>query len=631
MWDYSFVFPDLIILFTFIVYYFVYPRLPIRLNHSFLRILSADFLVIASDIVASMAIENAQHCSPFVIRAFNTVYFILFMFRTFSFFMFVEDALGIKRHWKSSICISSNIIFGIFELFAVLNFYFDVIFSISDSGAYSRGAFYNLIYVCAASFLALSFACIILFRKRLKRSHLIAALAFNLALVAGYVARFAFPKYLIMNLFTLLAIVIIFISFENPISYLAGKVSAFNKKGLYAVFSEIDEKTSPLVLAFIINNYNEMREIYSGTQTDKGIFLICQYIAKKYPKLLRFYLHDGRFVLLGSDNSQTERIKNELAERFKKSWRAGYEVDVFLEPKFIQIDENLNFKNPNKVAHAIFGAFREAENLDSVNIVINNETLNTIEENTQIKRSVEKAVESNSVEMFLQPLMDSQNYKLIGAEALARIRDENGGLIPPVKFIPIAEKNGRINNLGEQMFEKACKFIKEHDIEKMGLKWINVNLSPIQFLRPDLNQRFSAILEKYGVDAELIHLEITEESMIDYALLQKQIKTMQGSGFKFVLDDYGSGYSNVTRLKRCPFVNIKLDMELVRDYFKEHDKFLPTLVETFKLMGFTVTAEGVETLEMVDTMAKIGCDYLQGYYFSKPLPSEEFAEKYGKQ
>ena len=164
----------------------------------------------------------------------------------------------------------------------------------------------------------------------------------------------------------------------------------------------------------------------------------------------------------------------------------------------------------------------------------------------------------------------------------------------------------------------------------MGISWINVNLSPIQFLRPDLNKRFSKILEKYHVDAEKIHLEITEESMIDYALLQKQIQSMRSTGFQFVLDDYGSGYSNVSRLKKCPFINIKLDMEVVRDYFKEPDKFLPSLVQVFKQMNFTVTAEGVETLEMVESMKNIGCDFLQGYYFSKPLPAREFAEKYGK-
>ena len=630
MWNYSFILPDLIILFTFIVYYFIYPRLPIKINRSFLRILVVDLSVIISDIFASLAIEHASSFSPFIIRALNVLYFVLFMLRSFTFFIFTEDVLEIKRHLKSFICIVSDIVIGIFAIFALFNLRFDLILSISDTGKYARAPFYNVIYVCAAFFLLYSFLCIVLYRKMLSRSVLISVIAFNLALIIGYIARFAFPKYLIMNLFTLLAIVIIFISFENPIMYLADKSNAFNKRGFYALFSEFDEKDSPLVLGFVINIYNELREVYSGTQMDRGITIICQYLAKKYPKLLRFYLHDGRFVLVGKDNSQTEKIKNEISERFKKSWSAGKDVEIFLEPKFVQIDPNVSFKKSEKIANSVFIGLREVEKLDNVNITINRETLITIEDNILIKRSVEKAVENNSVEMFLQPLMDSRNYELVGAEALARIRDESGNIISPVKFIPIAERNGRISSLGEQMFEKACKFIHDHNIEEMGLSWINVNLSPIQFLRPDLNSRFTKILEKYNVPADLIHLEITEESMIDYALLQKQIQTMRNTGFQFVLDDYGSGYSNVSRLKHCPFVNIKLDMELVRDYEKNHDSLLPALVQTFKQMEFTITAEGVENWETVKDMANIGCDYLQGFYFSEPLPAEEFAKTYGK-
>ena len=178
------------------------------------------------------------------------------------------------------------------------------------------------------------------------------------------------------------------------------------------------------------------------------------------------------------------------------------------------------------------------------------------------------------------------------------------------------------------MFEKTCQFIQQNDIKAMGLSWINVNLSPIQFLRRDLNKRFTTILNKYKIDPETIHLEITEESMIDFDLLQAQMQTMKESGFRFVLDDYCLGYSNVARMKKCPFINIKLDMEFVWDYFKEKDKILPTLVQTIKLMGFTITAEGIESLEMADAMRDIGCDYLQGFVFSKPLSVDEFSQKY---
>ena len=180
------------------------------------------------------------------------------------------------------------------------------------------------------------------------------------------------------------------------------------------------------------------------------------------------------------------------------------------------------------------------------------------------------------------------------------------------------------------MFESACAFFQNHrtEIEAMGLKWINVNLSPLQFLRSDLSSRFAALLEKYDVSADKIHLEITEEAMIDYALLQKQIQSMKRTGFDFVLDDFGSGYSNVTRLKQYPFVNIKLDMEVVWDYFKNRDQILPALIKAFKHMGFSVTAEGIENRDMAQEMRTLGCDYLQGFYFSRPLPAAAFLQKY---
>ena len=165
-------------------------------------------------------------------------------------------------------------------------------------------------------------------------------------------------------------------------------------------------------------------------------------------------------------------------------------------------------------------------------------------------------------------------------------------------------------------------------MEKAGLSWINVNLSPVQFLKTDLADRYAAIAKKHGVDPALIHLEITEESMIDEAFLNRQMNSMREKGFKFVLDDYGTGYSNAVRLKKCPFINVKLDMSLVWDYCKEPDEILPNLIVTFKRMGFGITAEGIEDEKMADMMKSVGCDNLQGYYYSKPLPMNEFLSKY---
>jgi EAL domain-containing protein (putative c-di-GMP-specific phosphodiesterase class I) len=200
--------------------------------------------------------------------------------------------------------------------------------------------------------------------------------------------------------------------------------------------------------------------------------------------------------------------------------------------------------------------------------------------------------------------------------------------VPPKAFIGIAERNGKIIEMGEQVFEKTCRFIHEHDLISSGIEWINVNLSPIQFLRDDLADRFAEIARKYNVDPGIVHLEITEESMIDDIFLQKQMAAMTEKGFKFALDDYGTGYSNLNRLKRCPFSNIKLDMSVVWDYCRAPDEILPTMIKAFKQMNFEITAEGIENEQMAEAMKGIGCDYLQGYYYSKPLPMMDYAVKY---
>jgi EAL domain-containing protein (putative c-di-GMP-specific phosphodiesterase class I) len=103
---------------------------------------------------------------------------------------------------------------------------------------------------------------------------------------------------------------------------------------------------------------------------------------------------------------------------------------------------------------------------------------------------------------------------------------------------------------------------------------------------------------------------------------------MREKGFMFVLDDYGTGYSNLSRLRNCPFINIKLDMSIVRDYCKKPDEMLPNMVHTFKHLHFEVTAEGVEDVGMAVMLKEIGCDYLQGYHYSKPIPMNEFVDKY---
>ena len=166
-------------------------------------------------------------------------------------------------------------------------------------------------------------------------------------------------------------------------------------------------------------------------------------------------------------------------------------------------------------------------------------------------------------------------------------------------------------------------------MDAMGIHWINVNLSPNQFMSREVPERFQEILREYGVSPDRIHLELTEQSMIDFSLMKEQIRALHEAGFEFALDDYGSGYSNLTRVRQYPFSNIKIDMEVVHNYFRDRDPLLPALLQAFRKMSFSITAEGIENAEMADALRDIGCDYFQGYYYSRPLPMDEFLQLAG--
>ncbi len=627
MWNYSFVLPNLIVLAVFLIYYSSRPQLPLYITKLFPKVLLTEVLVILLDPLASICLENCDDFSLFFQKSMNVLYFMAFIFRIYIFYVLTTHFIKIhhKKVFPLFIVSLSVLLFG--EMIALLNLKWPIIFSMTE-GTYKREKFYDLIYLIALYYHLVSFCLIYFQRKKVEKWRTFNTFLFNFIILAGYITRFSLKNWLIIDSFYLLSIIIIYTKIESPSLYLDGKTFLFNTNALTDILEEAEGTKTKLLMGFRIRNYQDLRDIFSTRQMDSGIKMISLYLKKNYQKLTKFYAGDGIFLLTGEDGSSYKKIKSEISQRFKKSWTDGKDFDISMNVDFFQANPDILLKDSSIMMKALSVSLIESKLKNEKEIIITDDTLKEIVAKLEIKRALEHAVETKSFQLYLQPIVDAKTHKVTGAESLARLCDFNGKIISPELFIPIAERNGRINALGEDMLEKTCAFIKKHDIKKHGISWININLSPIQFLNSELNERFCKILKKFNLDAELLHLEITEEAMIDHAMIQNQIQTMQDTGFKFVLDDYGKGYSNISRLKRCPFINVKLDMELVWDFFKTNDCFLPMMVKTFKLMNFMVTAEGIETEEMADKMRELGCDYLQGYYFSKPLSAEEFATKY---
>ena len=627
MFNYSYIFPSFLILIVFVVYCFYIPRINIGMNRIYIQLIVVEAVVMITDIASSMADENYYNYEKWQLYLINELFFLFFFFRAYLFYIITYYILKLHHHLKNVYYHIMKIPFWAAVILTVSTSLTGYVFYISEDG-YHRGIIYDyVIYSCLIFYVVVSFAIILAYRKSsLNIVNFSGAIGYNLTILFGICVRKMFPSYLLFDTFCLIALIVIYLSFTNPDFYFNRKTNTFNINALQYFVEEISDYRYYRYLAIGIHNYKEMRDVYGSSQMDKGLSLIGLYFKKEFKDYKTFYCGEGRFAIIGKRDIDSSTIINDINNRFKEAWKLKDNI-MYLEVDFVQTAEDMSVESPEKRVYIGLDMLSDYTNSIPGNVrYVRNEDVENADRQAYIRKTLKWVIENEKAEVYLQPIVRADTHEVEGAEALARIKDPEGNRIMPGEFIHIAEKNGAINQLGEQIFKKTCKYIKENGIDKMGISWINVNLSPMQFMNNSLADKFNAIINTSGIDVSHIHLEITEEAMVDQFVLERQIGVMKESGFKFVLDDYGKGYSNLDRLKSIPFINIKIDMAIVRDYCNNPDKLLPSVIQTFKIMGFTVTAEGIETEEMADAMYKIGCDYLQGYLFSPPVPIEEFAD-----
>ncbi len=247
----------------------------------------------------------------------------------------------------------------------------------------------------------------------------------------------------------------------------------------------------------------------------------------------------------------------------------------------------------------------------------------------EIVSEMKDALAEGQFQVYFQPQYNYMSGALIGAEALVRWHHPKGDVITPGEFIPIFERNGFIYELDSYVWEKTCELIKRWKSMQISMPPISVsvNISRKDLYQPDMVERICALPQKYGVDPAELHLEITESAYIDSPEQVVRVVTeLQQKGFAVEMDDFGSGFSSLNTLKNVPVDMLKLDME-----FLAHGAggsrggiILSSVVRMAHEIDLPVIAEGVETRQQAEYLKSIGCRYMQGYFFSKPVPADEF-------
>lgn len=251
-------------------------------------------------------------------------------------------------------------------------------------------------------------------------------------------------------------------------------------------------------------------------------------------------------------------------------------------------------------------------------------------EERRIIGEFERAISNNEFEMYLQPQVDSSG-NLYGAEALVRWQHPERGLLSPAIFIDVLEKTGFIYKLDRYMWDKAAKKLGEWKKEGKDQYHISVNISTKDFYLVDVYETFVGLVDKYDIDPVNLNIEITETTLMsDFDKNMGIIRLLQNYGFNIEIDDFGSGYSSLNMLKDISADVLKIDMGFLRASENEAKglDILESIITLAGKLGMKVITEGVETKKQLYMLVEMGCDMYQGYYFSKPIPVDEFEKKY---
>lgn len=242
-----------------------------------------------------------------------------------------------------------------------------------------------------------------------------------------------------------------------------------------------------------------------------------------------------------------------------------------------------------------------------------------------LENNLRLAMERHEFYLCYQPQLDLASGGLRSVEALIRWHHPQQGLIPPLEFIPLAEENGLIVPIGAWVLRTACQDGAAWRANGKAVR-VAVNLSPLQLKDPSLFDMVMSALRDTGLPPRYLELEITEGALMEHsAITLETIRTLRRVGVQIALDDFGTGFSSMSYLKRLPLNSLKVDRSFVRDLpeDKENLAIVEAIVALAKSLGFQVTAEGVETPAQAGTLIGLGCDRLQGYYYSHPLPADE--------
>ena len=391
-----------------------------------------------------------------------------------------------------------------------------------------------------------------------------------------------------------------------------------------------------MLLSGNISNFKYINNMYGYEQGDQLLKAVADFFITDYEDcILGCRMHSDRFLALVKVCEDTEE---EMGEDLQKLISKFAEV---IAPVFTLANIHLNCgayiicnedENVSEIVDKAEMARKSAKDNYLTSLVFYNDK---IEEKAKMEREMipmfERALRDNRILVYLQPKVAIESGLVVGAEALVRMLDDNGKIVPPMAFIPILERTGMIIKLDFCVLDQVCALIRKWMDDGIKPIRVSVNLSRFDFQEDGSWEQMLQKIKDFDIPREFLEFEVTETIFYDdVEFIINKLRQLRAKGHKVSMDDFGSGYSSLNTVGLMPIDIIKFDRGFVQNSINNQKglDIMSGLVDIFNKINLEVICEGVETEEEEKTIQQCGCDYVQGYYHDRPLPISEFESKY---
>lgn len=620
---------SLVFLAVVAVHYFKKRRLPNSQNRFFSFFVVIGILDGLLDVSTAYTIELPDLIPVWLNMVLNSLLYICNIALPALMLLYIICLVGEFRRNRAFIIAAALLPCAFFELLIFVNPFNGIYFSF-ENGVYVRGPWFNILQAVSVGYMITSLVYVFVRRKRLTKAQY-ATLMISAAAVCVLVGiQFFNREFLLSGMGVALAIVMMYMTLQDPSSFLDADTGLFNRETLLSHLDDFARRNRPtrvvLVAVADMPRKNMTYGFETGTALLKEIAEYIKSVAGK--KSICFRLKGDQFAVITRDDGSCREVASKIHDRFKDRWRIG--DDLIAVDAFICFAPNDSLRHIKKYSIPVIidSILQRAKGRgSSVLLEVDSEVVAAVDRAIAIEGAIHDGVERDLFEVYFQPIYSIKEGRFVAAEALLRFHYDTLGNVPPGEFIELAENTQLITKIGEQVMGKVCRFIQNTGgLRTIGLDHILINLSPIELLQDNLTRRTLNIAKQYGVEPDRLMFEITETAAtatIDIAKIR--MEEMKQHGVCFALDDFGTGYANIDTIVRLPFHIVKLDKSILADAITDSNVRIvfEDIVKMVKRLGLRTIIEGVESDEMMALAKELDVDLVQGFLFSYPLPATE--------